>query len=151
MSKTCSMCRDEIDRWDEKRECFKDHGLCFGCNFWRERVDQVEETTAIIDGYWYAPGNRTEGKFRGMAGRRFDIEYFDGRKCTCYDLWSGGDIPEHFREQLPDNARFRQAERVKVGETTCFNPTPGKLEPWPLPKDMEYPDIPFNEGRKNDV
>ena len=52
-----------------------------------------------------------------MAGRRFDIEFFDGRRVTTHDLWSGSDIPERYRAHLPDNARFLGgAGFVRIGQ-----------------------------------
>ena len=87
------------------------HNICFTCNFWREHAELKDR--CVIDGVmYYADPNITEkpgfgqGKFLGMGGRRFDIEWFDGRKQTTYSLWCNGQIPEHFRARIPDNARF---------------------------------------------
>jgi hypothetical protein len=91
-------------------------GICFSCAFWSDRAEKGCPT--VIDGWVYTPGTRTTGEFRGMAGRRFDIEYFDGRKVTTFDLWSGGEIPERFRDRIPDTARFvNGAKRSNVGGT----------------------------------
>jgi hypothetical protein len=97
-------------------------GICFSCAFWSDRAEKGCPT--VIDGWVYTPGTRTTGEFRGMAGRRFDIEYFDGRKVTTFDLWSGGEIPERFRDRIPDTARFvNGAKRSNVGGTNCWNPS----------------------------
>jgi hypothetical protein len=94
-------------------------GLCFGCAFWELRAEKGCPT--VIDGCTYTPGTRTSGEFRGCGGRRFDIEYFDGRRVTTFDLWVGGVIPERWRNRIPDTARFLNgAERVQVGDTICF-------------------------------
>jgi hypothetical protein len=83
---------------------------------------------------------------RGMAGRRFDIEYIDpsiyvGQRTTTFDLWSGSTMPEHLRAIFPDTARFLGgAEKVQVGETTCWNPSDHKSEPYPLPKTLKPTD-----------
>ena len=107
-------------------------GMCFTCDFWTEKAKELRQNigrVTIIDGATYFPGSGTSGPHRGMAGRRFDIEYikpseFAGRRITCEDLWSGGVIPEIFRGDLPDTARFiNGAEKVQVGDITCFNPS----------------------------
>lgn len=90
-------------------------GVCFECAFWRVTASKTHET--VIDGRIYTIGNRPQGsQHNGMAGRRFDIEYFDGRTVTTYDLWAGGEIPQRHRETIPDTARFQNgAGFVKVG------------------------------------
>lgn len=111
-------------------------GLCFTCAFWSVKADTPPHKRTIIEGRSYGPGNRTSGSYRGMGGRRFDIEYFDGRRITTYDLWSGGKIPALWRDQFPDNARFLgAAEAVRVGDVTCWNPSDQTAPAYPLPKD----------------
>jgi hypothetical protein len=113
--------------------------LCFSCNHWTDRLGNVD---TIIDGHTYGPGSRTSGSLRGMAGRRFDIEYFDGRRITTYDLWSGGAIPAHFKDKFPDNARFLNGgERadLKGHIETCWNPSDDSTPPYPLPNGSRAP------------
>ncbi|MEV0617635.1 hypothetical protein AB0I81_30240 [Nonomuraea sp. NPDC050404] len=64
----------------------------------------------VVDGDHYAIGDDTGG-FRGHGGRRFDIEWFDGRKTTTRNLWHQGEIPPEWRHRYPDNARFVQPEK----------------------------------------
>lgn len=118
-------------------------GYCFTCAFWEHRAREASSPSAspcIIDGYTYGPGNRTSGSFRGMAGRRFDIEYFDGRRITTFDLWGGGLIPEKFKDRLSDNARFLGAKRSEVGGTICWDPSDPKAPCYPLPNGNCVPD-----------
>lgn len=121
--------------------------LCFGCNLWTNRFAGLagKVGTTIIEGHLYTPGNRTSGSFRGMAGRRFDIEYLHGplagQRITTFDLWSGGELPEWLKPQWPDTAKFLNgAERVDLGKggiyESAFNPSQGKNEPYPLPKTL---------------
>lgn len=107
----------------EEKKVIDTEGVCFICAFWRVRIAKKHDT--VIAGYIYSVGNRPNGgRTNGMAGRRFDIEYFDGRTVTTYDLWAGSEVPERYRAQIPDTARFvGGAERVKVGETVCWNPS----------------------------
>lgn len=122
---------------------------CFYCDHARETeewLDRNYNKVTIINGRIYTPGNRTEGAFRGMAGRRFDIEYTDkskyaGTRITTYDLWGGSTLSDRLREKFPDTARFLnekdeayQAER-KVNDITCFNSLrDNSKKPYPLPQ-----------------
>lgn len=123
-----------------------DRLLCWNCNFWIEqekRYDKEHPSMTIIDGHVYGPGNRTSGEFRGMAGRRFDIEYIEpsvyaGQRITTFDLWSGSKLPHHLRAKFPDTARFLGgAEKAQVGETTCWNGSERNGEPYPLPNTLK--------------
>lgn len=120
--------------------------FCWDCNYWTEEEKRYEKdhcTMTIIDGNVYAPGSRTSGSMRGMAGRRFDIEYIEpsfyaGQRVTTFDLWSGGTMPDRLRARFPDTARFLGgAERLQVGETTCWNASGHKSEPYPLPSTLK--------------
>lgn len=107
-------------------------GECYTCAHW-ELICEVGEKV-VIDHAAYSIGyepkdedERFHARLRnnlGMSGRRFDIEFFDGRKITTHNLWSGGVIPERYWSRLPDTAKFiGGAERAQVGETTCWNPS----------------------------
>ena len=126
----------------------KDRQLCFECNFYRDFEDEnfsKRFELTIIDGHVYGPGNRTSGNFRGMAGRRFDIEYIEpsihaGKKITTFDLWSGSTLPPNLRDKFPDTARFLGgAAKVDLGKgglyETCFQETRSQSEPYPLPQE----------------
>lgn len=122
--------------------------LCFYCCYYHkldEKMSTKHLQMTIIDGHIYTPGNRTTGPFRGMAGRRFDIEYIEpsiyaGQKITTFDLWSGSTMPEWIAKKYPNTAKFLgQAEKVTLqGETTtCWNPSDGRLPPYPLPNTLK--------------
>lgn len=57
----------------------------------------------IGDGYGFA------GRL-GFGGRKFVIEFFDGRRITTNDLWCAGTVPPKWRRRHPDNACFIQEE-----------------------------------------
>lgn len=122
------------------RDRMAERMMCFNCSYYEDYIQGIYKTPpVIIDGRMMAPGNRTSGSFRGCAGRRFDIEFisgpYAGKKITTYDLWMGGKFPEHLRHKFPDTAKFLDgASEVKVGDTTCFNQSSGKTEPYPLPR-----------------
>jgi hypothetical protein len=109
-------------RCPEKRR-MDELGVCFRCAMWSIRAEETHGT--VIGGRVYSVGNRPKGApLAGMAGRRFDIEYFDGRRVTTYDLWAGDEVPERYREKIPNTACFLGgAGAVKVGDTTCWQPS----------------------------
>lgn len=105
----CVICGKEIEQSSYgnavlcSSECFHDH-------YWQERVNNKEsKKQVIIGGNVYQIGDEDSTScFRGFGGSRFEIEFFDGRKVTTTNLWSNGEIPEKFKEQLPDNARWAE-------------------------------------------
>jgi hypothetical protein len=122
-------------------------GLCFYCLYDVELIERLEKNHArmtIIDGHIYGPGSRTTGDFRGMAGRRFDIEYIEpsvwaGHKVTTFDLWSGAGVPDDARGRFPDTARFLNgAEKVALqGKIkTAWEGSSRTGEPFPLPNTL---------------
>lgn len=141
---TCVECGEEARNTfcEPHRTDMRERRLCWTCNFWRDFVEKESPRKAsmtIIDGHVYGPGNRTSGELRGMAGRRFDIEYIDGsiyagQRCTTFDLWSGSTIPDALRAQFPDTARFLggayRADR-------SWNPSANSEEVYPLPCELK--------------
>lgn len=122
-----------------------DKRICFSCDYFEqldERLGRDHAKMTIIGGHVYTPGSRTTGEFRGMAGRRFDIEYVlpsihAGSRITTFDLWSGSALPDWLKAKYPDTAKFLGgAEKAQVGETTCWNPSNHRAEPYPLPKSI---------------
>lgn len=104
------------------------NGICWECAFWRVEVTKPHEV--VISGRIYSLGNVNKAPgcpHSGMAGRRFDIEFFDGRVVTTHDLWSGGEVPEKHRQQIPDTARFLGgAGFVKAGDGGAWNQSNAK-------------------------
>ena len=103
----CEVCGKEIEQSSYSHatlcstECFNDH-------YWMQRVNRKDVPTQVVaDGCVYQIGDEnSNSSFRGYDGRKFVIEFFDGRKVTTTNLWSNGKIPERFRALLPDNAKF---------------------------------------------
>jgi len=87
-------------------------GLCFNCSFWtgiKEEYDKGHKL--VIDGNAYQVGEELPDHspaFRGFAGRRFTIRQNGGKIIKTSNLWHNGKIPDRFREQMPDNAKFIQ-------------------------------------------
>lgn len=69
-------------------------------------VDRV-----VIDGEHYVI-REDAGPIRGFGGRRFDIQFFDGRTVTTRNLWHQGTVPAEWRHRYPDNAAFVQPQEA---------------------------------------
>jgi hypothetical protein len=116
--------------------------LCFGCDYWVSLLAKPPEggDRVVIDGCHYVAGNGYGSRDCGMSGRRFDIEFNDGRRVTCYDLWHQGAIPDRFKDRAPDNAKFLNGgERVASSGYTAFDPSSNATEPYPLPNGSKGP------------
>ena len=100
----CSLCEDLYEESIAKggiEDRMREDHLCFGCSQWSIRAEG--ENPLVIDGMRYSLGTGNSG---GMAGRKFVIEYFSGEIVETHDLWCQGEVPEYFREEIPDTAEF---------------------------------------------
>lgn len=101
-------------------------GECFLCWFWKRNyeADQKEPSSfAIIDGHHYRIEGEAKdmGDFRGFAGRRFVIQFNDGRNVITTNLWSQGEISSYWKTKMPDNAVFVPAQEWKdFGGMSCL-------------------------------
>jgi hypothetical protein len=87
------------------------HAICSGCDFWNKRAAKQQQDPSryfIAKGEAYYIGPATSGpkNFNGFSGRRFVIEFSDGRQVETCNLWANGEVPPSHREELPDNAWF---------------------------------------------
>ena len=104
----CPTCNQEIGEFVSDERSMKEHGECFECALWRERLPLVgNPNTAIIDGTMYTIGDEDDpSPLRGFGGDKFVINFKDGRKVVTTNLWCGGTISEHWKPYFPDNADF---------------------------------------------
>lgn len=82
---------------------------CFEKNFWLEIIQEKEHHPVIDGTCYYLNRNDLEGRgpFKGCAGHHFRIRFLDtGEVVDTTNLWVNGDIPEEFRDRLPDTAEF---------------------------------------------
>lgn len=104
----CPTCGQELGKFWSDENSMKEHGECFDCALWRERLSLVgNPDVAIIDGTFYTIGDENDpSPFRGFGGDKFVINFKNGRQVTTTNLWCGGHISEHWRPQFPNNADF---------------------------------------------
>jgi DNA-directed RNA polymerase subunit RPC12/RpoP len=85
---------------------------CFDCSFWLGKTDYpdyMKNHQVIINGQHYL-FHDTDSFIKGFGGRRFKIQFFDGRIIETNNLWFQGEIPDQFRSILQDNAVFLPVE-----------------------------------------
>jgi len=89
-------------------QVMKKEQLCFACAFWKHLIDNPVPYRQIINGtHWtFNPWSDKPMMFAGHGGRAFYIMLNDGNVLRSNNAWFQGEIPEHFRSQLPDTAKF---------------------------------------------
>lgn len=134
--KPCPSCGEKnfcTGHMGKEAERMRETGLCFNCASLEMRCEAG--AAVIIDNYVYTirpePRSDDDHRFLGMAGRRFDIEFFDGRKITTHNLWAGGLIPERYRDRLPNTAKFMSGGRSSAGGITCWDPADERASAYP--------------------
>ena len=101
----CQVCGKEIDKskYSNGIICSPE---CFERNFWLEKIRNKDQYI-IVNNEIYAIGEEdSKSIFRGFGGANYIIKFFDGAEVSTTNLWYCGEIPEEFRDQLPDNAVF---------------------------------------------
>jgi hypothetical protein len=81
--------------------------LCFSCNLWSKRA-AVKDTKnhIVVNGSWYTISEETSNSyFRGYGGAKFTIKRGE-ETIVSTNLWCGGDVPDIWRSEIPDNAQF---------------------------------------------
>ena len=129
----CPTCNKELGTnipISSDERSMKEHGECFECSLWRERLPLVGKSNiAIIDGTFYTIGDEdSKDPFRGFGGDKFVIKFKDGRQVITTNLWCGGDISEAWKSKFPNNADFDWKWK-KIGNINCL-----------IPKEEEIPD-----------
>ena len=125
----CVKCSNEIvDTYSNKDDLIK-HSMCHTCDYWMRRVNMVNSRTqVIVKGCMYQVGSEINDPhaFQGFGGRKFKIKFFDGRTVETSNLWCNGNIPEHFRDELKDNAKFEEVETRRINHGEGFYSWKGK-------------------------
>lgn len=98
-------------------------GLCFIDDFWsKAHADYMAGGRLVVDAQSYTIGPERAPSPKGHGGRRFRIQYPDGRVVESTNLWSQGPIPERWRGRMPDTAVFIKDEPAEghVFQSTGF-------------------------------
>lgn len=82
------------------RERLLAESLCFYCDLWRQRLAEFADNQLVTESWNLCTVGDGRGPTLGFGGRRWHITYLDGREQETNDLWSGGQIPEWFRDRF---------------------------------------------------
>ena len=120
----CPTCNKELGTnipISSDERSMKEHGECFECSLWRERLSLVgKPNIAIIDGTMYTIGDEDDpSPFRGFGGDKFVIKFKDGRQVITTNLWCGGNISDAWKSKFPNNADFNWKWK-KIGNINCL-------------------------------
>lgn len=107
----CKECgKKEEGNWvEEKKLRLIERQLCFSCDFWYSHyLLKNSKIVARIKGHHYRIGVKTNdpNRWKGMGGSKITIKFNDGRIIHTDNLWHQGEIPERWKERMPDNATF---------------------------------------------
>lgn len=84
--------------------------VCFNCAFWMNIINSQAPPGQIIIGHTYYIAHpyvkRPLNRIKGNNGKEMYIRIFNGELIKSNNVWCKGEIPEQFREQLPDTANF---------------------------------------------
>lgn len=102
--------RDHLSNGDDLR----DRQLCHGCGFWEDWIKTRGPLNFIANGKAYEIGPArspsTPSECLGFGGARWIIRFNGGAfgvhlgEERTNNLWCQGNVPEHFRAELPDSA-----------------------------------------------
>lgn len=106
----CKECKEKIEfnYYKAVIQIMKQKQLCFNCLFWTEYIELKNKSESVrIKGEHYWIGEE-DGPFhfRGFGGKKFKIRFKNSKEITTTNLWYQGEIPDRFRDRLPNNAEF---------------------------------------------
>lgn len=110
----CCKCGEVVDTSEYMKNVaseMRERQLCHFCNFWKNHIENDatvnKDVFVIADGKHYIIGDENSRDYsRGFDGAKVTIKFKDGRVIKSSNLWFQGDIPERFRNEMPDNAEI---------------------------------------------
>jgi hypothetical protein len=122
VSHTCTECgqRERRGEWIAKVDQeLRDCGLCFACHEW---INLIGRGGVVVQHggqrrhflICEEPPASERIHLLGHGGARFDIQFFDGRQVVSHNVWFQGEIPPHFYDRFPVNAKFGFDARQEV-------------------------------------
>lgn len=100
----CSICGKECEKFEYTYDICSIK--CFGKWFWAKTLD---DEAIIISGRCYHDCGRVDKNYRGFVGfggHEWNIQLNNGSIISTNNLWHQGTIPEEYRTEHPDNAKF---------------------------------------------
>lgn len=117
------ICLEDYNKKLPLPQVMKSEQLCFSCAYWKNKINNPAPNHQIINGkYWiFEPWSDKPLLFAGHGGKTFYIILNDGGVLRSNNIWCQGEIPQRFREALPDTAKFiTRTAYYKVKNQPCF-------------------------------
>lgn len=115
----CKECGGIISlNWHEDlNKTLSDLQVCHNCSFWMARLKESGPNVVVANNIRYSigrePGSGENKSFLGFGGAKHEIEFKDGRVVISHNLWYNGEVPVHFRDRIPNNARFIMRQDIQ--------------------------------------
>lgn len=108
----------EVIVWNRSVEMvLRERSLCYSCNFWHEKMLSPGRSL-VVDGCRYGIGSegKSDNAHRGFGGQEFLVKFFEGVPFDILttNLWHNGEVPDHYRDRLPDTAEFGTRVDIEV-------------------------------------
>ena len=111
---SCNICneRDDIGIYNKDSPIFKimhERHVCYRCAYWIDKILNRPIRSEVIGGVMYIANpfvHRPLHVIKGSFGQEYYIRKFDKSLLRVNNLWNLGEIPEVFRDELPDTANF---------------------------------------------
>ena len=107
------------------RTIMEEKGWCFSCSAWQELYNNKKDDPRWlrIEGESWVAGPVASGfnrnmNFVGCGGREMTAIKNDGTVIRSNNWWHQGNVPECFKELMPDNARWSKRDEDK-GQKFC--------------------------------
>lgn len=110
---TCKICRatQQATYSRETRDKMVERQLCFLCLFWTQLIEGDRTNFFVANGHHYQVFAEDAKGARGFGGRQWAIYPNAGGRIMTTNLWHQGEIPERFRERLPDDCTIMEVPR----------------------------------------
>lgn len=109
LDRPCVVCGNWVKTTYQHNEKMIERNMCFSCNLWTDRIEITKNNkkVMIVEGIMYTIVEDFIGPgMRGFGGHKFTFETFKGEIKISKNVWCGGDIPKHFLDKIPDNAKI---------------------------------------------
>lgn len=144
----CKECGDVLyDQWiEDVKQRVLTEKLCHGCLFWSDYAKTSSDPAhLVVNGYHYVISPDQPNGYRGFVGHggaEFLIKFSDGREVVSRNLWAQGQVPQHFRDRLPDNAEFLQRGHKRIGPFAGYGGS-GSADAECQPANVKPKEIPY--------
>lgn len=112
----CKECGGLISTNTRIKEQLVSKTICSSCNHWDELSKTMgDPKRVVVKGTCYYAYDRADKNtaFLGFGGAEWKIQFHDGRYLETNNMWCQGDIADHYKDRMPDNAEFVREQLIE--------------------------------------